>query len=909
MQSTHKISGTAARGFADYLTASARRGDYYVGGELEGEGGAWHGAPDALAELGVEPDGSVRKTDLVTLMDGRSPRTGEPIRRVGGDGSRVAGVDMTFSAPKSVSALWAVSDPYRRAQIEVAHRRAVASAFARVEREVPVVRRREAGVLRQEPARSLVAAEFVHTSSRLTRDQERDGVPDPQLHSHVVVVAAQRDDGRFAAVDSRELFRSQRVNGAWYRAELANELRGLGVQVERRTGREGRFFEVAGVPDSLAKRWSRRREVIDRAAREFRERYGRAPRAGELAGMAVATRGTKTVTAEVDVSAAWRAVGEEYGLDQARAESLFESRAPERDPDVRGELLRDVVAQRSMVTRQELEARALEIGAGVEPAAQAVERLDQLAREGELVELRDGWWTTRELRELEQRTLAAVADRSDDASATVSEHALAEATERAAERLGGSLSGEQREALEVLTGRGGVTVLVGEAGTGKGVVLGAAADAWERDGYRVIGTAVAGAAAQRLGTEAAIKETMTSDALAHRVREDMLQLDSRSVVIFDEAAMADTRRLAEMVQLARDADAKLVLAGDTAQLSSIGAGGLFGGIAERTPTARLTEVYRANHEWEREAWGRLREGDAETALAAYRAHDRLHLEETRTEAGERMVSDWAAVRQAHPQERVVMITDASNDELDRLNRQAQEQRAAAGELGPERVGLPDRPYGLASGDEILFASQHRVPGERRVENGTRGVIVAADERTSAVRVQTDEPTPREFDVNTKQFDGLRLAYAQHVYKAQGLTTDRALVLTGGWQTDREHAYVALSRSREQTDIYAARDDLGYQGIDSDAIDRLAERMGESRAQQASVTRAQVQAPQAEPAQPSFAERLRAARDHRPDPAVDRSRDGEREDEPRGRFAQQLDEIRNQQAEHTLDHDRGEGIEI
>ena len=84
--------------------------------------------------------------------------------------------------------------------------------------------------------------------------------------------------------------------------------------------------------------------------------------------MSVATRGTKTVTAEVDVSAAWRAVGEEHGLERGRAEALFESRQPEREPDVRGELLTELVAQRSMVTRQELEARALEIGAGVEPA-------------------------------------------------------------------------------------------------------------------------------------------------------------------------------------------------------------------------------------------------------------------------------------------------------------------------------------------------------------------------------------------------------------------------------------------------------------------------------------------------------------------------------------------------------------
>jgi conjugative relaxase-like TrwC/TraI family protein len=914
VQSTHKISGAAAAGFAAYLTASARRGDYYVGGELEGEGGAWHGSADALDDLGLDPEQPVRRSELVALMEGRSPRTGEPIRRVGGDGSRVAGVDLTFSAPKSVSALWAVSGPYRRAQIEVAHRRAVASALGRVEREVQLVRRREDGVLRQEPARSLVAAEFVHTSSRLTRDQERDGVPDPQLHSHVVVLAAQRDEGRFAAVDSRELFRSQRVNGAWYRAELAQELRGLGVQLERRTGREGRFFEVAGIPDPLVKRWSRRTEVIERAAREFRDRYGRAPRAGELAGMSVATRGTKTVTAEVDVSAAWRAVGEEHGLERRRAEALFESRQPELEPDVRGELLTDLVAQRSMVTRQELEARALEIGAGAGPAGQAVERLEELSRTGELVELDGGWWTTRELRELEQRTLATVIERSNATTAVASPLARAEALERAGEPLGGSLSDEQQQALDLVTGPGGVTVLVGEAGTGKGVVLGAAREAWELDGHRVIGTAVAGAASQRLGTEAGIKETMTADALTHRVHDERLQLDSRSVVVFDEAGMADTRRLAQVVELTRQANAKLVLAGDSGQLSSIGAGGLFGEITDRAPTARLTEVHRANHEWERDAWGRLRDGDAETALAAYQARGRLHLEETRGEAGERMVNDWALARQDHPGERVVMITDASNHEIDRLNQQAQEQRELADELGDQRVQLPDRPYGLAQGDEVLFASQHRVPGGRRVENGTRAQVVEVDQQANAVRVRTEEQPPREVAVNTEELDELRLSYAQHVYKAQGLTADRALVLTGGWQTDRERAYVALSRARERTDIYTAREDLGHQGIDGDAIDRLAQRISASHAQQASVTRAQIDEPaRPEPVEPSFGERLQAALEHRPDPASGRSydneRDGERDEEPRSWFAQQLEEIRNQQAEQALDHDRGEGIEI
>jgi conjugative relaxase-like TrwC/TraI family protein len=836
VQSTHKIAGSAAVGFAAYLTGSAQRGDYYVGGELEGEGGSWHGSSDALAALGLDPARPVRRSDLVSLMEGRSPRSGEAIRRLGPDGSRVAGVDLTFSAPKSVSALWAVSSPYRRAQIEVAHRRAVASALERVERAVPVVRRRIEGAVRHEPARSLVAAEFVHTSSRLTRDQERDGVPDPQLHSHVVVVAAQRSDGGFGAVDSRELFRSQRVNGAWYRAQLAGELQGLGLKVERRTGRDGRFFEVAGVPRELVSRWSRRSEVIERAARAFQQRYGRAPRAGELAGISVATRGTKTVTAEVDVSGAWRAVGEEYGLTQEEVRSLFESRERGQVVDVRGELLGDLTRDRSMVTRHELEARALEISAGVEPAERAIERLATLEQAGELIALDDGWFTTRELRGLEEQTLETATGRVDELVAAVSRFARDRAVEHAHERLGAGLSCEQRNALDVLTGRGGVVVLVGEAGTGKGVVLGAARAAWEHDGYRVIGAAVAGAAAQRLGTDAGIGETMTLDALTRRVENARLQFDQRTVVVFDEAGMADTRRLATIIEQTRDSGSKLVLAGDSAQLSPIGAGGLFREIQDRVPTAALSEVYRANHAWERAAWTALRAGDAQSALAAYHEHGRLQVFDTRDQAAGRMVSDWAAVRDRNPADRVVMITDASNFELDQLNRQAQQHRADRGELGEQRVPLPDRPYGLARSDEVLFASQHHVPGEQRVENGTRGQVVNVDEHARLVRVRTMEPTARDVEVTKQDLAGLRLSYAQHVYKAQGMTTDRALVLTGGWQADREHAYVALTRAREETDIYTSREDLGREGINSDAIKRLAQRISKSHAQQASLTR-------------------------------------------------------------------------
>ena len=201
-----------------------------------------------------------------------------------------------------------------------------------------------------------------------------------------------------------------------------------------------------------------------------------------------------------------------------------------------------------------------------------------------------------------------------------------------------------------------------------------------------------------------------------------------------------------------------------------------------------------------------------------------------------MVDDWARVRQEQPGARVVMLTDSSNDELDRLNKLAQDRRAAAGELGYRRARLPDRPYDLAAGDEVILTGQLRQPGEERVENGTRGTVQSVDERSNRVVMRTDEPQPRDVAFSTREFRDVRLAYAQHVYKAQGLTTDRALVLTGGWQSDRERAYVALSRARERTDVYVSREDLGEDGTDADLIGRLADRVSVSHAQQASVTR-------------------------------------------------------------------------
>jgi conjugative relaxase-like TrwC/TraI family protein len=850
MQTTHKISGDAAAGYAEYLTTTSSRGDYYTGdgdggsaGEADGLSGAqapsrWHGSPAMLASLGLDPNDRVGRDDLEALMRGVSPVDGHDLRRAGGDGSRVAGIDMTFSAPKSVSALWAVSSPYERAQIEAAHGSAVAGTIARVERDVELLRTRVGGELKWERAERLLAAQFVHTSSRLTRDQERGGVPDPQLHSHVVVLGAERRDGRFAAVDSRELFRSARANGAWYRAELAYNLQQLGLEVRGRTGRDGRYFEVVGVPEKLSECWSARSVDIDRAARAFHSRYGREPRAGELGGLTTSTRGTKSLAAPVDVDRSWRAVGEEYGLSRERVQALF---APERafqparheQRDLARDLLAAATKDRSTISERDLRARAFELSAGICHPAHADRVVAEMVSSGELVALQGGLWTSRELREREQHTLTLAASRAQERAAPVDEATLRDARMEVQREIGAPLLAEQREALETITGRGGVIVLVGQAGTGKGVVISAATQAWQREGYQVIGTAVAGATAERLGADANLARSMTTDRLLGQADRGEINLNASTVVVMDEAGMADTNRLARLTELTARGESKLLLVGDQAQLSPIGAGGLFAAIQEHAPTAQLSEVHRAQHEWERQAWAQVREGESQRALASYQAHDRLHITDSREDAAQRMVSDWADARQEHPGERTVMLTDASNVELDRINALAQEQRARAGELGAHQVELPDRPYGLAAGDQVIFTAAHYPPGQQRVENGTLGTV----EQTKGedrVTIQTHGAKQREVNVNTGEFGDLRLSYAQHVYKAQGRTVERAFVLTGGWQTDRERTYVAVTRARDRTDLYVSREDLGEQGMYAGAIERLADAIAQSNAQQPSI---------------------------------------------------------------------------
>jgi ATP-dependent exoDNAse (exonuclease V) alpha subunit len=397
-----------------------------------------------------------------------------------------------------------------------------------------------------------------------------------------------------------------------------------------------------------------------------------------------------------------------------------------------------------------------------------------------------------------------------------------------AERIGAPLTDEQDMALLVLTGPERATVLVGPAGTGKGVVIDAAARAEQLAGRETIGIAVAGSTAERLGTDspALHGSTFTLDALTARANTGTVHVGPDTTIVLDEAGMVDHKRLDALTDLVERSGAKLIAVGDGKQLPSIGTGGMFDRLTGHAPTVELDTIHRTTDPRERRAWQALRAGEPERAMAHYKAQGRLHLADTRDQAAESAVRAWAQLTREIGIDKVALIADSSNREIDRLNARAQHLRAQRGELGTRELQLDAVNYGLREGDHVAFIAQHRPRGQPRVENGARGQVMNIDQEGTLTLAL--DGSDRRLQLGRRDAESLRLAYAQHVYRQQGATVDRAVVLTGGWQTSKETAYVQATRARYGTDWYLARDQLGEEGQDPDRITRLSRRMNRSR---------------------------------------------------------------------------------
>ena len=722
------VATLAQAASASYYLESQRSfrhpNEYYTAGEEPD--GVWFN-PASL--LGLENGSKVDSGDFQRLYNGFAPDGSTRLTRNAGSDQRSPGVDMTFSADKSVSALWAVADPELRSEIEKAHNDA-----ARVALEETVFRycaytriRDREGRIRVLPA-DISVAMFQHGTSREN---------DPQLHTHCVIfnVARTHEDGKWRAMHQYPVYSWAKAAGAVYRNALAWNLREcLGIRMEQ-YGPNNAFTRMRGMPEDLQVFWSKRRKAIVAKAGELGiPSLGNASR---MAGVNKLTRAGKSHDNDPEIRhRRWQEEAQSF-VEREELIASVTSHEVEIGPEAIRELtdqLDDLPAhlarEEAVFRRPDMVEAAANAAAGLigpEALKSAIERLrrnpeiERLEPKKPTAESRAGMvhtevYSTRHNLELEQ----AVKDMTEAMTANTGHGLPEQAVQEKVETLleqGYPLSQEQSLAIRHATIKGGrVAVIEGAAGSGKTTTLRPITDLHKEHGYEIVPTAVAWRTAVALGDDCDARAYCV-DKLLKLAAKEQVEIGAKTLIVVDEAGMLSTRQAHHILQLSERHGAKVVFAGDTRQQQPVEAGpGLrlvrdvagsirvdrirrqkadledvlihvhnelpeqarfHAGLTSREGRQNILAEYEAMDPkpvftpWQVAVSEALRDGEAEKAIEAWHLRNRLRLCHDEEKTLTKLVDDWERHVRVQPDTSTVVLarTKAEGRALSWLMRQ------------------------------------------------------------------------------------------------------------------------------------------------------------------------------------------------------------------------------------------------
>jgi ATP-dependent exoDNAse (exonuclease V) alpha subunit len=341
----------------------------------------------------------------------------------------------------------------------------------------------------------------------------------------------------------------------------------------------------------------------------------------------------------------------------------------------------------------------------------------------------------------------------------------------------------------------------------------------------VLGAAPSGRAADELERGTDIPSQTLHALVADARRED--GLPPRCVLIVDEAAMAETRVLAPVLRMVEEADGKALLVGDPAQLPSVGAGGLHQALCDRLGAVTLEENHRQREVGERQALARLREGDAEGYLAHAAQAGRLQIADDTATAKAQLLADWWTEASRGGVRDSVMLAHRRAD-VTELNGRARALMRQAGRLGERALSAGEREFRV--GDRVVC---RRNDGELGVRNGVRATVRDVEPVLGLVTLQIDGGRSLQLPERYVA-QHLEHGYALTGHAAQGATVGRAFVLVRAEGAMAEWGYVAASRARAETRLYAVGPELAHdEGLaqhDRDAARGLADSLARSAAE-------------------------------------------------------------------------------
>ena len=694
----------------------------------------------------------------------------------------------------------------------------------------------------------LVASVFLHHLSR-------DGDPQLHVHVAIWnrVQRADGADDKWRTLDSRSLHNQRLAVAPVADRILETRLSALGYAMVPRA--DGNGAEVGGVTQDIMDLFSSRAVAVtgelDRLAAGYQAVHGKPPSRRTLwllhqqAGQN--TRRTKaqarrtiaghTGTAEPTAAqrlAAWEAQTahrEVHALSAVHEQvARFAGRRADRAPAVLDDAAKRTAARIAVAEVQKQHAvwsmaqlrfevhRALPVlnpGADGEAAVTEVAGLAVSGRAGaEVVQVTaaditdvtslgvrasDGGSIYRPPNEERYCTLAHL-DIEEQILATAKRtvaQLVSEEQARAAVEQTGLTAGQRDAVVMMLTAAAATTVLVAPAGAGKSHTMAGFAQLWTTfTGRRVIGLTTSTNAARVLAHEGLAESYNIAQFLGKTEGSDELRrpvpLHQDDVLVLDEASQLATADLAMIEEAARQAGARVIATGDTAQLGAVEAGGMLRLLAQEVPAAELYEVRRFAAQWERDASVRLRDGDL-AAVATYDRHGRIRGADEEA-AFDRASSMWLA---DHLRGKDVLLLAGSNAEAAELSRRVQAKLARMGRVGPPQAALSDGSH-AGAGDHIRARLNTEIDaGGRQLTNRDTLAVTAFRGPEAEVRRQRPDGTwtgtfrvPRSYLAHNAE-----LAYAGNIHVAQGRTVDTAHLLVTE-TLSRQALYVGMTRGRQ-----------------------------------------------------------------------------------------------------------------
>ena len=646
-----------------------------------------------------------------------------------------------------------------------------------------------------------------------------------------------------------------------YNTLLEQELRErLGVTfVDEQRGRNKRpVREIAGISQELRGSFSSRRAAIEDAyadlVSEYVASHGHTPPANiQLALAQRATLNTREGKAEPKSlelqRAEWRQHAVQLIGEHAVSNLVAGVRAPHAASaedialagrstnQLAGDVLATVETQRSTWRRSHIEAEALRVArayagvrAGVDVEALADELTatavggsvlisapelnpapEELTRaNGEsiyTVHATQAFTSDRILRA--EDNLVAAAQTS--AGFSISDAQLEAAVAKYNAAHPHDLDASQVElARRFATGGHRVEVGIGPAGTGKTTSMRVFARAVESAGGRVLALAPTAVASTVLAGEIDIEADTAHKLLqvyrdgGDLVNSDAFRIDDKTILLIDEAGMADTPLLADVLRLAEQKGASIRLLGDPAQLAAVQAGGALRLIERTVGATYLDQVHRFVDGAEADATLLMRVGDPQ-ALDFYLERDRTR-GGTRETMLENIYAEWSNDTTAG---KLSVMVAGTNDEVSALSARARMDRIQSGQVQAAGVLLHDGNR-AGVGDRVVTRQNDRMLRSNRgkdfVANGDLWVVKARG-RDGSLKVKSARHGGTLILPAKYVSEHVELGYAATINRVQGMTVDTSHILVSGDSTTREQLYVAATRGREGNRLYTVVEEL------------------------------------------------------------------------------------------------------